>query len=191
MYCEGCQKSPCTEDDPAFARRSGSTPTRSGTCSSSRAIPIPRRRDRTRHLPRPVVRGRRARRSPRGRPAEKDGVPDVYGISTGDGAAMLAEADVDPPSENGAIPGRPARAPEHSVRVAARRTHRRVRPAVPRPRGGPRRLKQRISPLSVSISHRGTRRTAPTRSAAKAQLARRLQENQEESTSAQPLGMYQ
>jgi uncharacterized protein len=40
-----------------------------------------------------------------GLPEEKDGVPDVYGIGTGDAAARLDAAGIDPPDEAGLVSG--------------------------------------------------------------------------------------
>lgn len=40
-----------------------------------------------------------------GLPGEKDGVPSVYGIATGDAGERLTAADIDPPNEGGLISG--------------------------------------------------------------------------------------
>jgi uncharacterized protein len=40
-----------------------------------------------------------------GMPAEKGGVPDVYGIATGDGSQLLSDADIEAPNEPGAVTG--------------------------------------------------------------------------------------
>jgi uncharacterized protein len=40
-----------------------------------------------------------------GLPEEKDGVPGVYGIATGDGGARLEAAGIDPPAESGFVSG--------------------------------------------------------------------------------------
>lgn len=40
-----------------------------------------------------------------GLPGEKDGVPNLYGIGTGDGAARLETAGVEPPTEAGLVSG--------------------------------------------------------------------------------------
>jgi uncharacterized protein len=129
-----------------------------------------------------------------GRPAEKDGVPNVYGVSTGDGAAMLADANVDPPSENGAMTGPTGALVHESQRVGL--------PGIgliveadqqfPDPEAARALLQAAIGPLiGFEVDTDALVEQAEEIGQAKAQLAQQLQENQEESTSARPLGMYQ
>src|SRR6056297_813316 len=40
-----------------------------------------------------------------GMPSEREGAPSLYGVATGDGAALLSGADVPTPTESGAITG--------------------------------------------------------------------------------------
>ncbi|WP_079990794.1 proteasome assembly chaperone family protein [Haloarcula sp. CBA1127] len=129
-----------------------------------------------------------------GRPAEKDGVPDVYGVSTGDGAAMLEEADVNSPSENGAITGPTGALIHESQRVGLTSIGLIVEAdqRFPDPEAARALLQTAISPLAdFEVETEALVEQAEEIGRAKAQLAQQLQENQEESTSAQPLGMYQ
>jgi len=129
-----------------------------------------------------------------GRPAEKDGVPNVYGVSTGDGAAMLEGADVDLPSENGAITGPTGALIHESQRVGLTGIGLIVEAdqRFPDPEAARALLQTAISPLAdFEIDTEALVEQAEEIGRAKAQLAQQLQENQEESTSAQPLGMYQ
>jgi len=129
-----------------------------------------------------------------GRPAEKDGVPEVYGVSTGDGAAMLKEASVDPPSENGAITGPTGALVHESQRVGLTSIGLIVEAdqQFPDPEAARALLQTAISPLAdFEVDTEALVEQAEEIGQAKAQLAEQLQENQEESTSARPLGMYQ
>ncbi|WP_336338909.1 proteasome assembly chaperone family protein [Haloarcula brevis] len=129
-----------------------------------------------------------------GRPAEKDGVPDVYGVSTGDGAAMLQDANVEPPSENGAITGPTGALVHESQRVGLTSIALVVEAdqRFPDPEAARALLRTGISPLTdFEIDTEALVEQAEEIGRAKAQLAQQLQENQEESTSARPLGMYQ
>ncbi|NLV06823.1 proteasome assembly chaperone family protein [Haloarcula rubripromontorii] len=129
-----------------------------------------------------------------GRPAEKDGVPGVYGISTGDGARMLEEADVNPPSENGAITGPTGALVHESQRIGLTSVGLIVEAdqQFPDPEAARALLQTGISPLTdFEIDTEALVEQAEEIGRAKAQLAQQLQENQEESTSARPLGMYQ
>lgn len=129
-----------------------------------------------------------------GRPAEKDGVPAVYGVSTGDGSEMLEEADVDPPSENGAITG-PTGALVHESQRIGLRSIALVTEAdkqFPDPEAARALLQSAIGPLAdFEVDTEALVEQAEEIGRAKAQLAQQLQEDQEQSTSARPLGMYQ
>ena len=129
-----------------------------------------------------------------GRPAEKDGVPSVYGVSTGDGAAMLREANLDPPSENGAITGPTGALVHESQRVDLTSIGLIVEAdqRFPDPEAARVLLQTGIGPLTdFEVDTEALVEQAEEIGRAKAQLAQQLQENQEESTSARPLGMYQ
>ncbi|WP_137682152.1 proteasome assembly chaperone family protein [Haloarcula mannanilytica] len=129
-----------------------------------------------------------------GRPAEKDGAPEVYGVSTGDGASMLKEANVDPPSENGAITGPTGALVHESQRVGLTSIGLIVEAdqQFPDPEAARALLQTAISPLAdFEVDTEALVEQAEEIGQAKAKLAEQLQENQEESTSARPLGMYQ
>lgn len=129
-----------------------------------------------------------------GRPAERDGVPNVYGVSTGDGAAMLKDADVAPPSENGAMTGPTGALVHESQRVGLTGIGLIVEAdqQFPDPEAARALLQAGIGPLIGSeVDTDALVEQAEEIGQAKAQLAQQLQENQEESTSARPLGMYQ
>ena len=129
-----------------------------------------------------------------GRPAEKEGVPNVYGVSTGDGAALLEDANVDPPSENGAMTGPTGALVHESQRVGLTGIGLIVEAdqQFPDPESARALLQAAIGPLiGTEVDTDALVEQAEEIGQAKAQLAQQLQENQEESTSARPLGMYQ
>lgn len=129
-----------------------------------------------------------------GRPAEKEGVPEVYGVSTGDGTSMLEAAAVDPPSENGAITGPTGALVHESQRVGLTSIGLIVQAdrQFPDPEAARALLQTAIGPLAdFEVDTEALVEQAEEIGKAKERLAQQLQENQEESTSARPLGMYQ
>jgi len=129
-----------------------------------------------------------------GRPAEKEGVPAVYGVSTGDGASMLEDADIDPPSEMGAITGPTGALIHESQRVGLTGVGLVVEAdrQFPDPEAARALLQTAIGPLAdFEVDTEALVEQAEEIGKAKERLAQQLQEDQDDSTSARPLGMYQ
>ncbi len=129
-----------------------------------------------------------------GRPADKDGVPSLYGIATGEGEALLREADVDSPTENGGVTGptgallyEAQRAGIDGVGLVVEADRQ-----FPDPEAARVILTQGIGPLAgVDVPTDELVEQAEEISEARAQLAQQMGEGEDESTSARPLGMFQ
>jgi uncharacterized protein len=129
-----------------------------------------------------------------GLPTEKDGVPALYGVGHGEDASLLAEHDVDPPAEDGVISG-----PTGALLYQARRADVSALGLVvessrnfPDPEAARVLLKEGIGPIAgVSVETDTLVEQAEEISAAREELAKRMQDAGQESSSAQPLGMYQ
>ncbi|WP_226021450.1 proteasome assembly chaperone family protein [Halomicrobium salinisoli] len=129
-----------------------------------------------------------------GRPAEKDGVPSLYGIATGEGEGLLREAGVDSPTENGGVTGptgallyEAQRAGVDGVGLVVEADRR-----FPDPEAARVILTQGIAPLAgVDVPTDKLVEQAEEISEARAQLAEQMGEAEDESTSARPLGMFQ
>jgi len=126
-----------------------------------------------------------------GMAAEKEGVPAVYGIATGDGAAMLDEAGIDPPTENGAITG-PTGALVHETQRRGITSVGLVVEAdkqFPDPEAARALLQTAIGPLGAFEVDTGALvEQAEEIQNAKQRLAEQMGAEEEESTSARPLG---
>ncbi|MFC7077530.1 proteasome assembly chaperone family protein [Haloarcula halophila] len=130
-----------------------------------------------------------------GMAAEQDGEPPaVYGISTGDGASMLTDADIEHPSQAGAITG-PTGALIHEAQrtgltgvglvVEADRQF-------PDPAAARAVLQTAIGPLGdFQVDTEALVEQADQIAEAKQRLAEQLEASEDDSTSARPLGMYQ
>ena len=129
-----------------------------------------------------------------GLPTQKDGVPAVFGIATGDGAALLADADVDPPSMHGAITGPTGALISEAQQVGLTGVGLVVEadPKFPDPEAARAVLRTAIGPLgSFDVDTDALVEQAEEIGQAKERLAKQMQDADDESTSAQPLGMYQ
>jgi len=126
-----------------------------------------------------------------GMPAEKDGVPEVYGVATGDGADLLSEAGVDSPTESGAITG-PTGALIHAAQRVGLTGVGLVVEAdaqFPDPEAARAVLTSAVGPLgSFEVDTEALVEQAEEIGQAKDQLAQQMQQGSEESTSARPLG---
>jgi uncharacterized protein len=130
-----------------------------------------------------------------GMPAEQDEEPPaVYGIATGDGAAMLEAADIDLPNEAGAVTG-PTGALIHEAQRTGLTGVGLVVEAdqqFPDPAAARAVLQTAIGPLGdVEVDTEALVEQADQIATAKQRLAEQLQESGDDSTSARPLGMYQ
>ncbi len=129
-----------------------------------------------------------------GLPQEKDGVPELYGIGTGDADALLAEHDIPVPSESGIVSGPTgallAEAGEQGLDSAGLIVQ--ANANFPDPEAARVFLKEGIGPLAdIDVATDQLVEQADKVAAAREQLAKQMQEADEESTRAQPLGMYQ
>ena len=126
-----------------------------------------------------------------GMPSERETDPSMYGIATGDGAELLETADIDVPTESGAITG-PTGALVHECQRVARTGVGLVveaDPQFPDPEAASVLLRAGIGPLAdVAVDTDTLAKQAEEIRQTKAHLARQMQEAGEESTSARPLG---
>ena len=129
-----------------------------------------------------------------GRPAERDGVPALSGVGHGEAASVLEDHGIDPPGEDGVISG-----PTGALLYQARRAGVDALGLVvessrnfPDPEAARVLLKDGVCPVAgVSVETDTLVEQAEEISAAREELARRMQDAGQESSSAQPLGMYQ
>lgn len=130
-----------------------------------------------------------------GLPEEKDGTPELYGVSTGDGEAKLDEAGIVPPREGGLVSG-PTGALLHravetgldSVGLIAQ-----TDPRFPDPEASRAVLKHGVGPIAgIDVNTDRLVEQADEIQNAREQLAKRLQNmDQDESTQAQPIRGFQ
>jgi uncharacterized protein len=130
-----------------------------------------------------------------GRPAERDGAPELYGVSTGAGSKLLDEAGIVPPRESGFVSGPTgallARAAETDLTGVGLIVE--SDPKFPDPEAARVLLDSGISPVTgVEVDTGELVERAEEIREGREQLARRLQEaDDDERTEARPLGMYQ
>lgn len=129
-----------------------------------------------------------------GLPEEKDGVPELYGIATGSAGGLLAEHDIPVPPESGMVSG-PTGA---LLAEAGKRTVDSIGLVVqadanfPDPEAARVFLNDAIGPLAgIDVDTDRLVEQADKVAKARERLAKQMQEASEESTRAQPLGMYQ
>jgi len=126
-----------------------------------------------------------------GMPSERNDAPSLYGIATGDGAALLSEADVPIPTESGAITGPTGALVHEAQRVGLTSVGLVVEadPQFPDPEAAGALLSAGIAPLAgVEVDTAELAEQAEEIRQTKAQLAQQMQGGGEESTSARPLG---
>lgn len=126
-----------------------------------------------------------------GMPAERESEPSLYGIATGDGAALLSEAAVPTPTESGAITGPTGALVHESQRVGLTSVGLVVEadPQFPDPEAASVLLEAGIAPLArIAVDTAELAEHAEEIRRTKAQLAKQMQGGGEESTSARPLG---
>jgi uncharacterized protein len=129
-----------------------------------------------------------------GMAAEREETPSMYGVGTGSGETLLSEADIGPPTTDGAITG-PTGALLH---VAQRQGLDSVGLVVeadkqfPDPAAARVVLREGVNPLAgTDVDTQTLVEHAEEISEAKADLAAQMQQADDESTSARPLGMFQ
>ena len=129
-----------------------------------------------------------------GLPAEKDGVPEMYGISTGDGDALLAEHDIAQPPESGLVSGptgallsEASQADLDSLGLIVQ-----ANKQFPDPEAARVLVVEGIEPIAdIEVGTDTLVEQAEEISQARANLAKQMQQAEDESSQAQPLGMYQ
>ncbi len=129
-----------------------------------------------------------------GLPTEKEDVPQLSGVATGNAEDLLADADLDPPKHDGAVTG-----PTGALLAEAERRDIdslglvvQADAKFPDPEAARILLLNGIGPLTgVEVDTDSLVEQAEEISEAKSQLAQQMSQETEESTSARPLGMYQ
>ncbi len=130
-----------------------------------------------------------------GLPREKvTDVPSLYGVASGEGAALLDDAGVDAPTERGLISGPTGALMNHTVETGRTAVGLIVESDAqfPDPAAARVALEDGIAPITgADVPTEDLVERAEEIRAAKEQLAQRMRESTEESTQAQPLRMYQ
>jgi uncharacterized protein len=129
-----------------------------------------------------------------GLPGEKDGVPSLYGVGHGDARSLLDEHDIGPPCQDGVVSG-----PTGALLYQARRDDVDALGLVvesarnfPDPEAARIVLKDGVCPVAgVTVDTDTLVEQAEEISTAREELAERMQAAGQESSSAQPIGMYQ
>ena len=129
-----------------------------------------------------------------GLPAEKDGVPEMYGISTGDGDTLLAEQEIAQPSESGLVSGptgallsEASQADLDSLGLIVQ-----ANKQFPDPEAARVLIVEGIEPIAdIEVGTDTLVEQAEEISQARENLAKQMQQAEDESSQAQPLGMYQ
>lgn len=129
-----------------------------------------------------------------GLPAEKEGVPELFGIGTGTGGTLLDEHGISTPEEGGLISGPTgalvAEAAQQGVDGVALVVE--ANQGFPDPEAARVILTEAVEPIAgVEVDTDQLVEQADRIATARENLAERMQEAQDESTRAQPLGMYQ
>lgn len=125
---------------------------------------------------------------------EKDGVPAMYGIGSGAGAEILADHDIDPPSENGLVSGPTGAllAEASQQRVDSVGLVVQANTNFPDPEAARVLLTHGIDPIAeIEVDTEPLVEQADRIAKAREQLAQQMQQAEEESTRAQSIGMYQ
>ncbi len=127
-----------------------------------------------------------------GLPAEKDGVPEMYGIATGDDSALDSHG-IDPPTESGMIRG-----PTGALLAEAEKQDLdgvglvvESNQQFPDPEAARVLLVDAIEPITgIAVDTETLVDQAEEIADAREKLAQRMQQADDESSQAQPLGMY-
>lgn len=129
-----------------------------------------------------------------GLPAEKDDVPDISAITTGSSDGLLDGTDLDPPTHDGAISG-----PTGALLYEAERQDVdsiglivESDPQFPDPQAALTVLRNGVEPLTgIDVETEVLVERAEEIGEAKSRMSEQMHHENEESTSAQPLGMFQ
>lgn len=129
-----------------------------------------------------------------GRAEEKDGVPAMYGVGTGNGEKLLEAHGIDTPTENGIISGPTGALLAEASQQALDGVGLIVQANTnfPDPESARVLLTDGIEPIAdIEVGTDELVEQADRVADARERLAEQMQEAGEESTRAQPLGMYQ
>jgi len=129
-----------------------------------------------------------------GLPTEKEGVPNLYGVANGGATAILNEHDIASPTESGVVSG-----PTGSLLYEADRTDLDAVGLVveanrnfPDPEAARVVLLDGLGPIAdVEVDTEHLVEQAEEISEARENLAKQMEESDDESSKAQPIGMYQ
>ena len=129
-----------------------------------------------------------------GLPDQSEEVPELYGVSTGDGNRLLDEAGIVPPAEGGLVSGptgallyQAGQNDLDSVGLVAE-----TNPQFPDPEAARAMLEHGISPITgIDIDTADLVEQAEEIQEAREQLAQRMQQADDESSKAEPLRMFQ
>lgn len=129
-----------------------------------------------------------------GRGTDPDDEHATYGVATGEGGAILSAHDIEPPDERGAISGptgallyEASRQDLDSLGLIVEASAR-----FPDPAAATALIETAIEPITgLSVETESLLEQAEEIRATRHQLARRMQQAQEESSKAEPVGMYQ
>lgn len=126
--------------------------------------------------------------------AEKDGVPEMYGVGTADGPALLTEHEIPTPDEMGMVSGPTgalvAEAEDEGLDSVGLIVE--SNPQFPDPEAARVLIQDGIGPLTgVDVDTEKLVEQAEEIADARNQLAQQMQQADDESSQAQPLGMYQ
>jgi uncharacterized protein len=130
-----------------------------------------------------------------GRPAEKDGSPEVYGVATGVGREHLDRTGIVPPRETGFISGPTGALLNHATKTGLESVGLVVEsdPQFPDPEAARALIQAGIAPITeIDVDVERLVEQAETIRDQREQLAQRMQQaGEDESTQATPLRMYQ
>jgi uncharacterized protein len=130
-----------------------------------------------------------------GRPAEKDGSPEVYGVATGAGNDHLDRAGIVPPRETGFISGPTGALLNHATKTGLESVGLVVEsdPQFPDPEAARALIQAGIAPITeIEVDVKRLVDQAETIRGQREQLAKQMQQaGEDESTQATPVGMYQ
>ncbi len=126
--------------------------------------------------------------------SEKEDVPEMYGVGTADGPALLAEHDIPAPDEMGMVSGPTgaliAEAEDEGLDSVGLIVE--SNPQFPDPEAARVLIREGIGPITgVDVNTDKLVEQAEEIADARDQLAQRMQQADDESSQAQPLGMYQ
>jgi uncharacterized protein len=129
-----------------------------------------------------------------GLPEDKGEVPALYGVGTSDGAATLAAHDIDPPTETGLISGPTGALVAESAQLGLDGAALVVEAnqQFPDPEAARKLLLDGVAPLAgIEVDTDVLVEQAERIADARENLAQQMQQADDESTRAQPIGMFQ